>query len=63
VYLRLDDYFLQIFLGFINTSFHPDSDESGLLNGTNRSISMPAHPFHPIRWRQNNTVILKSTSK
>ncbi len=50
-------YYFSILLGFINTSFYPDGEDSGLLNGSNRSARIPTHPFQPIRWKQNERVI------
>ncbi|CAF0991083.1 unnamed protein product [Rotaria sordida] len=44
--------------GFVNTSFYPDIDGSSSLNNSNYSSSIPNHPFYPIRWKNNNVLIL-----
>lgn len=49
--------YLMILIGFINTSFHPDNDESSVMNGTQRSKTLSTQPFHPIRSKHNQAVI------
>ncbi|CAF4033504.1 unnamed protein product [Rotaria sordida] len=44
--------------GFVNTSFYPDIDGSSSLNNSNYSSSIANHPFYPIRWKNNNVLIL-----
>jgi len=56
-FLCSNEILFSILLGFINTSFYPDGEDSGLLNGSNRSGRIPTHPFQPIRWKQNERVI------
>jgi hypothetical protein len=60
VFFFVNKILFAFILGFTNTSYYPDNDESSLLNGSKRTVPLSNHPFHAIRLKHNEGVILIS---